>query len=386
MIEIILPWVIKIAIVMGAVLTACAFLIYVERKLSAYLQDRMGPNRVGPFGLLQSLADGLKFILKEDVIPRHCDRFLFMLAPVLAVLTTMMAFAVVPFGPTSPNPDEFQFVIAPHVDIGIVYIFAVGSLAVYSVILGGWASNNKYSMLGALRASAQVISYEIPLGTSILGVVLLASSLNLEDIIHFQASNGFLYWNVWTQPLAALIFMTSALAESNRMPFDLPECEQELIGGYHTEYSAMKFAMFFLGEYTHVITISFLFSVLFLGGWHFPWIAEPAANSTLDWAIKVGILVTKVAMMIVLIMLIRWTIPRFRFDQLMSLAWQGLVPLSFLNMTLVMFAKQFDWPLWIVTVGSLTLLVGAAAFNGMSIQRRLRNPRMSSSSPALGSI
>jgi NADH-quinone oxidoreductase subunit H len=386
MIETVMPWIIKIVIVMGTILTACAFLIYVERKLSAYLQDRMGPNRVGPFGLLQSLADGLKFILKEDVIPRHSDRFLFMLAPVLAVLATMLAFAVVPFGPTSENPEEWQFVIAPHVDIGIVYIFAVGSLAVYSVVLGGWASNNKYSMLGALRASAQVISYEIPLGTSVLGIVLLTSSLNLEDIIHFQANNGFLYWNVWTQPLAALIFMTSALAESNRMPFDLPECEQELIGGYHTEYSAMKFAMFFLGEYTHVITISFLFSVLFLGGWHFPWIAEPAANSGIDWAIKVGVLVAKVAMMIVLIMLIRWTIPRFRFDQLMSLAWQGMVPLSFLNLTLVMFVKQFDWPLWVITVGSLALLIGAAALNGMSIQRRLRNPRISSSSAAMGPV
>lgn len=387
MIEMILPPLIKIAIVMGTILTACAFLIYVERKLSAYLQDRMGPNRVGPFGLLQSLADGLKFILKEDVIPRHCDRFLFLLAPVLAVLTTLLAFAVVPFGPTSTNPDEWQFVIAPQVDIGIVFIFAVGSLAVYGIILGGYASNNKYSMLGALRASAQVISYEIPLGTSVLGVVLLASSLNLEDIIHYQAANGFWYWNMWTQPLAALIFMTSALAESNRLPFDLPECEQELIGGYHTEYSAMKFAMFFLGEYTHVITISFMFSVLFLGGWHFPWIAEPAANTATDWAIKVGVLASKVAMCIVMIMLIRWTIPRFRFDQLMALAWQGLVPLSFFNILLVMFAKQFDWPLWIVTVGSLVLLIGAAALNGMMVQRRLNKLRISSpSSAALGPV
>ncbi len=386
MIETMLPWVLKIAIVMGTILTACAFLIYVERKLSAYLQDRMGPNRVGPFGLLQSLADGLKFILKEDVVPRHSDRFLFMLAPALAVLTTMLAFAVVPFGPTSPDPDEWQFVIAPHVDIGIVFIFAVGSLAVYSIVLGGWASNNKYSMLGALRASAQVISYEIPLGTSVLGVVLLASSLNLEDIIHFQAGNGFWYWNLWTQPLAALIFMTSALAEANRMPFDLPECEQELIGGYHTEYSAMKFAMFFLGEYTHVITISFLMSVLFLGGWHFPWIAEPESHYAGAWAVKVGVLAAKVAAMIVLIMLIRWTIPRFRFDQLMSLAWQGLVPLSFFNLTLVMFAKQFDWPLWVVTVASIALLVGAATLNGMSMQRRLNAARIKHSSPALGNF
>lgn len=385
MIETMLPWVVKIAVVMGAILTACAYLIYVERKLSAYLQDRMGPNRVGPWGLLQSLADGLKFILKEDVIPRHCDRFLFLLAPTLAILTTMMAFAVVPFGPTSENPDEWQFVIAPGVDIGIVYIFAVGSLAVYSIVLGGWASNNKYSMLGALRASAQVISYEIPLGTSILGIVLLTSSLNLEDMIHYQAAGGFWYWNIWSQPLAALIFATAALAESNRMPFDLPECEQELIGGYHTEYSAMKFAMFFLGEYTHVITISFLFSVLFLGGWHFPWIAELEANTAGAWAIKVGVLVAKVAMMIVLIMLIRWTIPRFRFDQLMSLAWQGLVPLSFLNVALVMFAKQFDWPLWVLTVGSLALLFGAAGLNGMMTQRRLRGASVSVSPTALGS-
>lgn len=384
MIETMLPWIVKIAIVMGTVLTACAYLIYVERKLSAYMQDRLGPNRVGPFGLLQSLADGLKFILKEDVIPRHCDRFLFVLAPALAILTTMLAFSVVPFGPTSENPAEWQFVIAPNIDIGIVFVFAVGSLAVYSIILGGWASNNKYSMLGALRASAQVISYEIPLATSVLGVVLLASSLNLEDIIHFQANNGFWYWNIWTQPLAALIFMTSALAESNRMPFDLPECEQELIGGYHTEYSAMKFAMFFLGEYTHVITISFLVSVLFLGGWHFPWIAEPASNYGGAWAVKVGVLGAKVAMLIILIMLIRWTIPRFRFDQLMSLAWQGLVPLSFFNLVLVLFVKQFDWPLWVVTVGSLVLLVGAAALNGMMVQRRLRALSITPSSPALG--
>ena len=205
-------WAVKIGVVLGMILTSCAYLIYIERKLAAYMQDRIGPNRVGPFGLLQPLADGIKFLLKEDVVPRHCDRFLFYMAPSLAIMTTMLAFAVVPFGPTSTDPDEWQFVIAPGVDVGMVFIFAVGSLAVYSIILGGWASNNKYSMLGALRSSAQVISYEIPLGTSILGVVLLAGSLNLEDIIQFQASNGFLHWNLWTQPLAALIFATSALA------------------------------------------------------------------------------------------------------------------------------------------------------------------------------
>jgi len=376
-------WGVKIGIVLGMILTSCAYLIYIERKLAAYMQDRIGPNRVGPFGLLQPLADGIKFILKEDVAPRHADRFLFFLAPTLAIINTMLAFSVVPFGPTSSDPSQWQSVIAPGVDVGIVFIFAVGSLAVYSIILGGWSSNNKYSLLGALRSSAQVISYEIPLGTSILGVVLLASSLNLEDIVHFQAAGGFWQWNVWTQPLAALIFAASALAESNRLPFDLPECEQELVGGYHTEYSAMKFAMFFLGEYTHVITISFLMAVLFLGGWHFPWIAEQASSYAGAWAVKCGVLGLKVFALIILIMLIRWTIPRFRFDQLMGLAWQSLVPLSFLNVLAVMCVKQFEWPLWTLSVASLALLFGAAALKGMAVQRRLQSAGRSPSPPSV---
>jgi NADH-quinone oxidoreductase subunit H len=368
-------WLVKIAVVMAVILGACAYLIYMERKISAYMQDRMGPNRVGPWGLLQPLADGLKFILKEDLIPRYADRFLFVLAPCIAILTTMLAFSVVPFGPTSSNPDEWQFVIAPGVDIGIVFILAVGSLAVYSVILGGWASNSKYSLLGALRSSAQVVSYEIPLGTSILGVVLMSGSLNLERIIQFQADGGFWHWNIWTQPLAALIFMVSALAEANRLPFDLPECEQELIGGYHTEYSAMKFAMFFLGEYTHVITVSFLISVLFLGGWQFPWIAEPVSHYTGAWAVKCGVLFAKVAALIVFIMLIRWTVPRFRFDQLMSLAWQGLVPLAFINLAFVAVVKHFDWSIWWLTIASVALFVAAVGWNGVNLQRRLRGLR-----------
>jgi NADH-quinone oxidoreductase subunit H len=369
-------WLAKIGIVMGLILTVCAYLIYVERKLAAYMQDRLGPNRVGPFGLLQPLADGLKFILKEDVIPRHADRVLFVLAPCIAILTTMLAFAVVPFGPTSENRDEWQFVIAPRVDVGIVLIFAIGSLAVYSIVLGGWASNSKYSLLGALRSSAQVISYEIPLATSVLGVVLMTGSLNLERVIHFQAEQGFAGWNAWAQPLAMLIFMVSALAEANRLPFDLPEAEQELIGGYHTEYSAMKFAMFFLGEYTHVITISFLVSVIFFGGWHFPWIAEMGSDYLGAWAVKCGVLAAKVGLMIILIMLIRWTLPRFRFDQLMTLAWQGLVPLSFINVVLVMMVKQFGLPISILTLASILLFIAAVAINGAMLQRRMRGARL----------
>jgi NADH-quinone oxidoreductase subunit H len=372
---VILTWILKIGIVLAIILPTCAYLVYMERKISAFMQDRIGPNRVGPFGLLQPVADGIKFLLKEDVAPLHGDRFLFFIAPTLALITTLLALAVVPFGPTSTNKDEWQFVIAPGIDVGIVYIFALGSLAVYSIILGGWASNSKYSMLGALRSSAQVISYEIPLGTSILGVVLLAGSLNLEHIIHYQVQGGFWHWNLWTQPLAALIFMTSALAESNRLPFDLPECEQELVGGYHTEYSSMKLAMFFLGEYTHVTTISLLCSALFLGGWHFPWIAEMGSNYTGAWAVKCAVLASKVFVLVLFIMLIRWTIPRFRFDQLMGLAWQVLVPLSFLNLAAVMFAKQFGWPVWVLTLVSVGLLVGTAAVSGMSMQRRLQGHR-----------
>ncbi|HET6425753.1 MAG TPA: NADH-quinone oxidoreductase subunit NuoH [Planctomycetaceae bacterium] len=348
---------VAIAVALGGILTTCAYLILLERKLSAWMQDRLGPNRVGPAGLLQPLADGAKLILKEDVIPGHVNKFLFILGPALSVFTTMLAFAVVPFGPVSHEPGQFPFVIAPGIDLGIVFIFAVTSLSVYSIILGGWASNNKYSALGSLRASAQVVSYEIPLGMSVVGIALLHSSMSLEKILLQQAEMGFLGWNIWYQPVACLIFFTAALAESNRLPFDLTECEQELVGGFHTEYSAMKWAMFFLGEYTHVITISFLTSVLFLGGWHFPFIAEANSAYAGAWAVKVAVLLFKVSCMIVLIQMLRWTIPRFRFDQLMSLAWKGLIPMATANVLIVMCVLEFQLPrLWLLPL-SLLLFV-----------------------------
>jgi NADH-quinone oxidoreductase subunit H len=361
---------IMIVAVLGAIMTACAYLIYVERKLAAFVQDRLGPNRVGPYGLFQPIADGLKFLFKEDVIPAHVDRFLFVLAPTIAMTTTMLAFAVVPFGSTSDDPDAIQFVIAPRIDIGVLYIFAVSSLAVYAVILGGWASNNKYSLLGSLRSSAQVISYEIPLGMSVLGVVLLAGSLNLEEIIAAQAE-GVLYWNLWTQPLAALIFLTAAMAESNRLPFDLPECEQELVGGYHTEYSALKFGMFFLGEYTHVITVSFLFSILFLGGWHFPWVATKDGASLAAVVAKLVVLAGKASCLILFIMLLRWTLPRFRYDQLMGVAWVALIPLALFNLLAAMLVKHFGWPTFLLLPVSVGLFVGAAMVSATAAKRRL---------------
>jgi NADH-quinone oxidoreductase subunit H len=369
-----------IAVALGAVLTACAYLIWLERKLSAWAQDRIGPNRVGPFGLLQPLADGLKFLLKEEVFPAQVDRALYLLAPAITVFTTLLAFAVVPFGPTGEVeglPDWVRFIVAPQVDIGVVFIFAVTSLAVYGIITGGWASNNKYSALGALRSSAQVISYEIPLGMSVLGVALLGGTLNLETIIAQQAEGGFWNWYVWTQPLACLIFFISALAESNRLPFDLPEAEQELVGGYHTEYSAMKFAMFFLGEYTHVITISFLVAVMFFGGWHFPGIATPESDYTLAWLVKWLVLLGKVGVSIVLIMLIRWTLPRFRFDQLMGLAWKVLIPLALANVVCVMTVLQFNLNTWWLLPASLVLFVTAGLIStaaGRAATTPVRHP------------
>jgi NADH-quinone oxidoreductase subunit H len=368
-----------IGIAMGGILTACMYLVLAERKVSAWMQDRIGPNRVGPYGLLQPLADGLKILLKEGVVPSHVDKGLFLVAPMISVFTTMLAFAVVPFGPVEGLPSWLgfmRFIIAPGVDIGIVFILAVTSLAVYGVILGGWASNNKYSTLGSLRASAQVVSYEIPLGMSLLGVALLSGTLNLESILQQQAELGLRGWNVWYQPLACLIFYVSSLAESNRLPFDLSECEQELVGGYHTEYGGFRLVLFFVGEYTHIITISFLTAILFFGGWHLPLIATPESSYPGAWLVKIAVLVAKVVASIFLIMLIRWTLPRFRFDQLMELTWKVFIPLSLANVVIVMTVLQFDWYRWWLPVLSLGLfglsIVIAAGAKQYDIRHRRR--------------
>ncbi len=322
--------ILKILIVIGAVHMTTMYLVFIERKVCAYMQDRIGPNRVGWHGLLQPIADGVKLILKEPFIPQGADKVLFILAPAIAVFTTTIGFAVVPFGSTNPaDPSAPQFIIAPGIDVGILFIFAVSSLAVYAVILGGWASNNKYSFLGAMRSSAQLVSYEIPLGLSILGVVLIARSLNLERIIDAQADK---VWFIFYQPVACLLFFTSALAEANRLPFDLPECEQELIGGYHTEYSGFRWCMFFVGEYTHMITVSFLTSILFFGGWDLPFVLSADSTGFLASLLKLIVLCVKAFCLIVFMMWLRWTLPRFRFDQLMNLAWKVFIPLALANL------------------------------------------------------
>ncbi len=367
---------VTIGVAMNCILIACMYLVLAERKVSAWMQDRIGPNRVGPFGLAQPIADALKIVLKEGIIPAHVDKGLFLFAPAISVFTALLAFAVVPFGPVGESPTTWlRFIIAPNVDIGLVFIFAVGSLAVYGVILGGWASNNKYSALGSLRASAQVISYEIPLGMSALGVVLMSGTLNLEQILMQQARGGVAAWNVWVQPLACLIFYVSSLAESNRLPFDLSECEQELVGGYHTEYGGLRLVLFFIGEYTHITTISFLTAILFFGGWYFPWIATPESAYTGAWLVKVLVLLTKVVASIFLIMLIRWTIPRFRFDQLMELTWKVFIPLSLANVVAVMTVLQFGWNRWWLLPISFGLFALAAAVAALVKQADINRRR-----------
>ena len=335
-----LTLIIVIAGVIAVVMPTVGYLTLSERKISAWMQDRFGPNRVGPLGLLQPLADGGKFFLKEAPIPRQVDKFFYLMAPAASMCTALVALAVVPWGPTSRPVDpvataevtstavaveqyeqrqaayqqSFHGVIMPGLDIGILYVFAIGSLAVYGVILGGWASDNKYSLLGCLRSSAQIISYEIPLGMSIVGVLLFTGTLNLEGIIDWQAKNG---WFIAFQPLAFLLFMVSVYAECNRLPFDLPEAEQELVGGYLTEYGSLNFGMFMIGEYTHKITTSLLMTVVFCGGWACFGLENIAADSVVwNGVVKTLIILAKAGVFLVMYQLVRWTIPRFRFDQL----------------------------------------------------------------------
>ncbi len=339
---------IKILVIVGITQGTVAYLILVERKVAAYAQDRIGPNRAGsefgiPFALLQPLADGAKMLLKEDVIPKYVTKPLYILAPWIAIAAAMIGFAVVPFGPV--GPDQFMdFQIAPNVNIGLLYILAVGSLAVYGVILAGWSSNNKYAFIGALRSTAQLISYEIPLGLSILGMVLLSGSLDMTKIINWQDAH---VWGVFVQPLGFLLFFVSAFAETNRLPFDLPESEQELVGGFHTEYSAMKFGMFFLGEYLHIITVSYITVILFFGGWSIPFVLTQEHTSVLSALLKVGVLFFKVGLVILFIMWIRWTLPRFRYDQLMDLAWKSMIPLALVNLVATAAVVQLIRTYWV---------------------------------------
>ncbi len=329
---------IKIGVMVGAVMGGVAYLTLAERKISAFIQDRLGPNRVGPWGLLQPMADGLKFLFKEDVIPGHVSRVIYVAAPAAILVPALMGFAVVPFGDTLTLFGRTVELQIANLDVGVLYILALASLGVYGIVLGGWASNSKYALLGGIRASAQMISYELSLGLALVGVLMVAGSLRLNDVVAQQAEYtlfGFLpRWNVFTQPLGFLLFTVSAFAETNRLPFDLPESEQELVAGYHAEYSSMKFSMFFMAENASMITASAVIATLFFGGWHVPWLIDSTDTSLVASLLKVAAFTAKTGFFLFLFLWVRWTLPRFRYDQVMWLGWKVLLPLALLNITL----------------------------------------------------
>ena len=385
-------------------LLAISYLILLERKIASWAQDRIGPNRVGltfgflsndlhMFGLGQPLADGIKFLVKEDYNPTNVDKWLFYISPALGVIPALVAWVVIPWGGVF-DFSGFSFTLpligeviveggrtvatVADLNIGVIYILALGSLAVYGVVVGAWASNNKFAFFGGLRGTAQMLSYEIPMGICVLVVLLMAGSARALNINDAQVET---VWFIVQQPLAAILFFTCVLAECNRAPFDLPEAESELVGGYHTEYSSMKFALFFLGEYMHMITGAAFFALLFLGGWHMPFMGSVfdalgiADDGLLAVLIKTGNFVIKVVLLLAIMMWIRWTLPRFRFDQLMRLAWRAMIPLS---LALLLMTGIFvhlglqDW-FW---VGNVVLIVAAMAIaplvpEGKPVNRRI---------------
>jgi NADH-quinone oxidoreductase subunit H len=359
------------------ILVACAYAIWLERRLSAWMQDRVGPNRVGPWGLLQPIADGLKFFLKEDYTPNHVDRALFTAAPALLAIPSLISFVVIPWGgvldlATIPflGLTGSVRIVGADVNIGVVYMLAMASLSVYGVALGSWASNNKFAFLGGLRASAQIISYEIPMGVCMLAVILMSGSFTPGEIIASQQQG---VWNILQQPLAAVLFYVCMLAETNRLPFDLAECESELVGGYHTEYSSMRFALFFLAEYFNMIAGAALFCVLFLGGWSVNPLGAfvpgdlPLVGGLPLVAAQVGVMAAKTAAVVTLGIALRWTLPRFRFDQLMRLAWEGMIPTALLILTCTAVFAYFGLLQW-MWAGSL-LCLGIVWFVGPRLPR-----------------
>ena len=344
---------VKIGLLVGGLMTAAAYLVLVERWMAAWVQDRKGPNRVGIpltkirlFGLGQPLADGLKIIMKEDFTPRHVDKVLYTVAPLVILAASLAIFAAIPFGSVLPPlgipglPDPVPFLVAPGLDVGVLWVFALSSIAVYGVLLGGWASNNKYGFLGGLRSSAQLVAYEIPLGLGLLGVVLAAGSLKLDAIMNAQAESGV--WYAFAQPLGFLVFLVASFAEAARLPFDLPEAEQELVGGYHTEYSGIKLLLFLVSEFLHMVTAAFLIVIMFLGGWHLWGVTGSGQEVTwLGAFVRFGVLSAKIFAVILFFMLVRWSWPRFRFDQLMNLAWKVMLPLGIANLVTVATIEEF---------------------------------------------
>lgn len=318
---------ILVIVMFALALGVAAYSTYGERKVSAIMQDRVGPNRAGPMGLLQPLADGLKMFMKEELIPSHSNKWLFIIGPSLAMLTALMAGIVIPWAaPIQISGETFSLQVT-DINIGILYVFGVVSIGVYGIMIGGWASNNKYSLLGALRASSQMISYEIAMGLAVIALVMDAGTLSLGEIVAQQSST----WNVFVHPISFFIFLICAFAETNRAPFDMPECEAELVGGYHTEYSSMKLGLFLFAEYINMFVSSAVISCLYFGGYNLPFQDLLPISGVLLTCLQFGFLFMKIVGFIFFFMWVRWTLPRFRFDQLMNLGWKILLPVAIVN-------------------------------------------------------
>ncbi len=357
------------------ILGVCAYSVYAERKLSAYIQDRIGPNRVGPIGLLQPIADGLKFFVKEDFAAKGTDLALFTLAPAMVIIPALIGWAVIPWGGWIEIPamsllwgnvnitGGTALVAAANVDIGIIFLLTIASIGIYGATLGGWASFNKYSLLGGLRAAAGMISYEIPMGLAILAVILLIGNIRTDGIVGAQADGG---WMILYQPIAALLFFICVLAEGNRAPFDNAEAEQELVGGYHTEYSSMRLALFLLAEYAHLTTACAFFVVLFLGGYHMPLIgwSSPDAIGLGPASLKLGVLMGKTVGCILFIIVLRWTLPRIRWDQVMKLCWNSMIPVGILVVVSTAVMVYLGWtgvvPMFVMNLILLVVILIAA--------------------------
>jgi NADH-quinone oxidoreductase subunit H len=330
---------VKIVLVLIVVLTAVSYLVLLERWISAWIQDRIGPNRVGPMGLLQPLADVLKLLLKEDIEPTHAQKWFHWVAPVISITVAFSVLAVIPFGNSiTIGGRVISLAIASDINIGVLYIIAMTSVGVYGITLAGWSSGSKYSLLGGLRSSAQMISYELTLGLGLLSVVILTGGLDMGAIIQSQASGT---WNILRAPIGFVLFLVSSFAETNRQPFDLPEAEPELVGGYHTEYSSMKFALFFLAEYANMITASAVITVLFLGGWNVPFIGDMGLSPLVLAIVGIAAFAVKTLGLLFFFIWVRWSIPRFRYDQLMDLGWKVLLPLGIFNIILTALEKMY---------------------------------------------
>lgn len=348
--SLLLQKVILISVILGASLGIAMYSTWAERKVAAIMQDRKGPNRAGPFGLFQPLADGLKLFMKEEIIPAFSSKFLFVLGPSLAMLMSLITSAVIPWGPdvTDGQGNVLFGLQVADINIGILFVFGVVSLGVYGIMLGAWGSNNKYSLLSGLRAASQAISYELAMGISLIALVMMSGTLSLNEMVQQQHgfwSDGWFSWNVFKQPLAFLIFLVCSFAELNRAPFDLAECETELIGGFHTEFSSMKLGFYLFAEYINMFITSVILSTVFFGGYNFPYMdAVQAMVSPLIFSlIGIAVLLSKAVLFIIFIIFVRWTLPRFRYDQLMNLGWKSLIPLALVNMLItgvVILAKQ----------------------------------------------